>query len=51
MPVIVLMASRTRVRELRPLVAQVVELVNGDLQRRVYRVVEQRSAIDIRTSP
>ena len=51
LPVIVLIASRTRVRELRPLVAQEVDLINGELQRRVYRVVEQRSAIDIRTSP
>lgn len=40
LPIIVLIASRTRVQELRPLVAQVVELVTGDLRRRVYRVME-----------
>ena len=51
LPMIVLIARQIRVRELRPLVAQVVELINGDLQRRVYRVVEQRSAVDIRISP
>ena len=51
LPVIVLMASRTQVRKLRRFVTQVVELINEDLQRRVYRVVEQRSSIAIRTSP
>ena len=39
LPVIVLIASRTRVQELRPLIAQVVDLITGNLQRRVYRVV------------
>ena len=41
LPVIVLIASRTRVQELRPLVDQVVGLVIGELQRRVYRVAER----------
>ena len=41
LPVIVLIASRTRVQELRPLIAQVVELVTGELRRRVYRVAER----------
>ena len=40
LPVIVLMASRTQVRKLRRFVTQVVELINEDLQRRVYRVVD-----------
>ena len=41
LPVIVLIASRTRVQELRPLIDQVVELVTGQLRRRVYRVAER----------
>lgn len=41
LPVILLIASRTRVQELRPLIDQVVDLVNGDLQRRVYRIAER----------
>ena len=40
-PVIVLIASRTRVQELRPLIDQVVALVTGELQRCVYRVAER----------
>ena len=39
--VIVFIASRTRVQELRPLIDQVVDLIAGELQRRVYRVVER----------
>ena len=38
LPVIVLIASRTRVQELRPLIDQVVELITGQLRRRVYRL-------------
>ena len=41
LPVIVLIASRTRVQELRPLIDQVVELVTGQLRRRVYPVAER----------
>ena len=37
-PVLVLIASRTRVQELRVLVPRVVELVTGNLQRRFYRL-------------
>ena len=38
LPVVVLVAARTRVQELRPLIGQVVDLVTGDLTRRVCRV-------------
>ena len=41
LPVIVLIASRTRVQELRPLIDQIVDLATGELQRRVYRVAER----------
>ena len=41
LPVIVLIAFRTRVQELRPLMDQVVDLVTGELQRRVYRIAER----------
>ena len=41
LPVIVLIASRIRVQELRPLIDQVVDLVTGQLRRRVYRVAER----------
>ena len=41
LPVIVRIASRTRVQELRPFIDQVVELVTGELRRRVYRVAER----------
>ena len=41
LPVIVLIAPRTRVQELRPLIDQVVDLVAGELQRRVYRIAER----------
>lgn len=36
--VLVLIAWRTRVQELRPLIPQVVEIVAGNLQRRIYRI-------------
>ena len=36
--VLVLIAPRTRVQDLRPLVPQVVEIVAGNLQRRIYRI-------------
>ena len=39
-PVVIMIASRTRVQELRPLVNQVVVVLTGDLQRRTYRVTE-----------
>lgn len=38
LPVIVLIASRTRTQELRPLVGQVVDVISGELQRRIYSV-------------
>lgn len=38
LPVVVLIAHRTRLRELQPLVPQVVDLVSGRPQRRVYRI-------------
>ena len=37
-PVIVMIASRTRVQELQPLIPQVLDIVTGDLEKRVYRV-------------
>ena len=40
-PVLVLIAPRTRVQELRGLVPRVVDVVTGDLQRRFYRIAEQ----------
>ena len=40
-PVLVLIASRTRVQELRVLVPRVVDIVTGNLQRRLYRITEQ----------
>ena len=44
LPVIVLITSRTRVQELRPLVAHVVGLVSEDMQRRVYTVSQDLSS-------
>lgn len=38
LPVIVLIASRTRTQELQLLVSRVVDVVTGDLRRRIYRV-------------
>ena len=40
MPVLVLLARRTRVKELRPLVPRVVDVVTGPLRRRVYHIAE-----------
>ena len=40
-PVLVLIAPRTRVQELRVLVPRVVDVVTGNLQRRFYRITEQ----------
>ena len=37
-PVIVMIAYRTHVQELQSLVPEVVEIVTGGLQRRIYRV-------------
>ena len=39
-PVLVLVAPRTRVKELRPLVPRVVDVVTGPLRRRIYRIAE-----------
>ena len=44
MPVLVLIASRTRVQELRVLVPRVVDVVTGNLQRRFYRITERDHA-------
>ena len=44
MPVLVLIASRTRVQELRALVPRVVDVVTGNLQRRFYRITERDHA-------
>lgn len=38
LPVIVLIAHRTRLRELRPLVPQIVDLASDRPQRQVYRI-------------
>ena len=38
MPVVVMLAARNRMPELRPLVPSVVSVLSGDLQRRIYRV-------------
>ena len=40
-PVLVPIASRTRVQELRVLVPRVVDVVTGNLQRCFYRITEQ----------
>ena len=37
-PIIVMVAYRTRVQELQSLVPEVVDIVTEDLQRRIYRV-------------
>ena len=42
-PVVIMIASRTRVQELKPLVPEVVDIVTGDMQRRIYRVVAKQS--------
>lgn len=41
--VLVLIASRTRVQELLPLVPRVIDIVTGNLQRRISRVTESGS--------
>lgn len=38
-PVVIMIARRTRLQELRPLVGEVIAVLTGDLERRVYRVV------------
>lgn len=38
-PVVILIAQRTRLQELRPLVAEVIALFHGDLEPRIYRVM------------
>lgn len=37
-PVVIVNAARSRLQELRPLVPDIVRVLSGDLQRRVYRV-------------
>ena len=43
-PVLVLIASRTRVQELRVLIPRVVDIVTGNLQRRFYCITERDHA-------
>ena len=38
--VLVLIASRTRIQELSPLVPQIAEVVADNLQKRIYRIAE-----------
>ncbi len=38
-PVVIMIARRTRLQELIPLVPEVVAALSGDLERRIYRVV------------
>lgn len=38
-PVVIMIAGRTRFRELQPLVAEVIAVLSRDLKRRIYRVV------------
>ena len=38
-PVVIMIARRTRLHELRPLVGEVIAVLSGDLERRIYRVV------------
>ena len=38
-PVVIMIAGRTRLQELKPLVAEVIAVLSGDPERRVYRVV------------
>ena len=42
MPVVVMLAARNRITELRPLVPDVVSILSGDLQRHIYRVPAKR---------
>ena len=37
-PVVIMIAARNRLQELRPLVPSVVAILSGGLQRRIYRV-------------
>ena len=37
-PVVIMIATRNRLRELQPLVPEVVAVLSGDIQRRIYRV-------------
>ena len=37
-PVVIAIAPRNRLQELRPLVPGIVSVLSGDLQRRIYRV-------------
>ena len=37
-PVVIMIAARSRLRELQPPVPEVVAVLSGDLQRRIYRV-------------
>ncbi len=38
-PVVIMIAARTRLQELRPLVAEVIVVLSGDPGRRIHRVV------------
>ena len=38
-PVVIMIAGRTRLQELRPLVAKVIAVVSSHLELRIYRVV------------
>ncbi len=38
-PVVIMIAGRTRLQELRPLVPDVIAVLSGDLERRIHRVV------------
>ena len=40
LPVIIMLGVRNRLAELQPLVLDVVDVLSGDLQRRIYRVTE-----------
>lgn len=37
-PVVIMLAARNRLTELQPLVPALVDLLSGDLQKRIYRV-------------
>ncbi len=39
-PVVVLIAARTRIQELQPLVPRVVDVLAGNIEKCVYRVTE-----------
>ena len=40
LPVIIMLGVRNRLAELQPLVPDVVDVLSGDLHRRIYRVAE-----------